>query len=272
MSVAPVASPTIPTHYLRESPEIVARQLDRKAKLWDIAAKVTMAALFAIGTVVLTIAIIGSSTLSTPFALIILGLVLLSPVLTYLNKKFAEWAEKNHNLAEVEHGVAEHLKKIRHWQLADIQAFYETQHLAIEPELAMLPLIARFNYWKERAENAVVEAKKHIDKDYPDNYLQNLARDIRYQTREYGWSLLENEALPAKLQSAVILQLIIQPNQELELPQIGRCCAVTFGQRFCEQLFDNEDSYFEFADGRKPLLATTISDSSPADLRQKLFQ
>ncbi len=273
MAVDPTSSPVVPNHYLTESSEIVARQHDRKELMWNIAAKVTLVALFVIGAAVLTAVILGSTVLSTPLSWLIFGLVLTTPVLGYMEDHFVKWANQHHAIAEIEHGVADHLTKIVLWKQSDIKTFYEQQRLPGPASLATLPLVARFNYWKEKTDSLLAEARKHLDPDVPGSYIKEQPDPAaRYQERDIGWDILECNALPAKLQSAIILQMIYRPDREIDPARIGACRSVSMGQRLCEQILDHKDSYFEFADRRPPVALITVRDSSPADLRLRIFQ
>ena len=273
MAISPTASPVPHNHYLVDSPALKAREHDQSALMWNIATRVTTVAIFAITVAVLTVAILGSAILSSSFSWLLLGLVITSPGLGFLEHNFGQWAKQHSNEALIEHGVADELKKIAHWNQDNIRSFYQQQRLNSSLMLESLPLIARFNYWKQMADASMVEAERHLDPKAPGNYLEHQTNPaIRFQERETGWEMLENEALPARLQSAVILQMLVQPDRAIELDQIGSCRPLPLGQRLCEQILEHNDSYFEFADKRPPLVLTTVKDSSPADLRLKLFQ
>lgn len=266
-----VTSPQILNHYLQESPSVVANQFKRRALLWDIAAKVSLVAIFAITASILVITVLGAPVFSGWFIALSIGIAVATPLLFRVERLFASRCKQARTGFEVEFAVEKELKRIEHWSTEEIASFYRDHHIQKETDRSLLPLIARFNYWKQIADASYTQAILNLDASAPDNKLVGQSREIRYITRQMGEEILENQTLPAKLQCAVMLQLLSNPAQEIDLDQIGKHETHPFDQTWSERLFDGHDVYFEFKNDHAPLSCKDIELATPEELQGKLF-
>lgn len=271
MTVSTAASPGVLTHYLRESPDLAAREIKRRSILWDIAAKVIIAALFVITSAIMVLTVLGTAFFSPGFFALTIGLALATPLLYHVESISRNHARQlNHN-ASVEQGVADQLRQIGTWKPQDLAAFYRKHHLTISARIDMLPLIARFNYWKELTDHSLSDARLYLDPKSPGNTLVNQTKEIQHLARQYGWSILEEKTLPAKLQSAVTLLLLANPFQEIDLDQIGHQKPRPTEQDPNINEPDGQDCFFEFMNKAPFLTIQEIISSSPDKLSQKLL-
>jgi len=270
MAVSVADSQKQVTHFLRESPSLVAQQLNRRAVLWDIAAKVTLAALFVITSAVVIMSVLGTAIFSNWFLALTVGLAIATPLLFHFERKFANRSLQMRYDARVEIGVSEHLRQVRTWQAKEISSFLQKHQITVKTKEDILPLIARFNFWEHAANNAMSEASLYLDATLPGNKLINQSKEVQHLARQYGWKILVEASLPAKLQSAVILQLLKNPYQEISLSQIGHYKSLTNEQQLSEIELDAHDRFFEFSTDRPPLTVQEIIDSTPDALSEKL--
>ena len=270
MAISVTESQKQVTHFLRESPSFVAQQLNRRALLWDIAAKVTLAALFIITSAVVIMSVLGTAIFSNGFLALTVGLAIATPLLFHFERKFANRSLEMRYDARVEIGVSEHLRQVRTWKANDISSFFRKHQISDKTKEDMLPLIARFNFWEHTANIAMTEAGSYLDTALPGNKLVNQSKEVQHLAHQYGWKILVEAALPAKLQSALILRLLRNPYQEINLSQIGHYKSPTAEQQLNEIELDSQDRFFEFSSNRPPLTVQEIIDSSPDDLSKKL--
>jgi hypothetical protein len=271
MAIAALPSSNVLTHYLRENPAIQARQLSRRATLNDIAAKVSLFAIFIITSAILVLAVLGPAAFSAGFLLLTVGLAIATPLLFRVERLFAVRSQQARENANTELGVAEQLKKLQTAKPADIAHFYPTPRPKDGRYPDILPLIARFNHWKEVADRSFAEARLYLDPAAIGNKLADQNREVRYLTRQHGWKILEKEAIPAKLQCALVLQLIAFPYQELSLSQIGQIDMPSMDQYLSQKEFDEQEKLFTLKNNRPPLSLRDIQQCSPAELREKIF-
>jgi hypothetical protein len=268
-----MAIATVPalTHYLRENPAIKAQQLSRRATLNDIAAKISLLAIFIITSIILVLAVLGPAAFSAGFLLLSIALAIATPLFFKIERLFAVRSQEARLEANTERGVAEQIKKLQTAKAADIAHFYQTPRPQGSKPLDILPLIARFNHWKGLADCFFAEAKLYLDPSAPGNKLAGQDREVRYLTRQHGWKILEKEAIPAKLQCALILELIAHPYQELSLSQIGQLDMPSMDQYLSEKEFDELEKLFTLKNSRPALSLRDIEQCSPAELREKMF-
>ena len=173
MSVAAAACPKVLTHYLRESPEAAAGQMNRRALIWDIAAKVTLAALFVITSAMMVMTVLGTAFFTPGYLTLAIGLAVATPLLYHFERKFANRSLQLKYDACVELGVVEYLKQLRSWKPSDFAAFNQKHHITGKMKQMMLLLIARFNFWQNVYENGLSEALLYLNDDSPKNGLAN---------------------------------------------------------------------------------------------------
>ena len=184
-----------------------------------------------------------------------------------------------------EQGKAEEFTKIQNWGPSEIEAFLKGHNISLsslplaslerinakEPLKALLPAIARYFYWRNQAQT-------HLNTHLTNLYNTAEDPDFRFHGQKMGWRILENQALPAVLQAAFILQIISQPTLQIELDQMGVCQIKSFAKRSMGWMLDgtNADNYFLFHDpARKPLvlqeLQSMLGKLDIDQVRQKLF-
>jgi len=266
MSIASTASSKVLTHYLRESPDLIAQQLSRQARMWDIAAKVTLAALFVITSAVMIMAVLGTAILTPGYLAIALGLAIATPILYHYERKFAIRSQQLTYDALVEKNVAEYLRQLKSWKSQAIADFYKKHRITAETNRSLLPLIARFNFWEQVAANALAEAYHYLNDELAKNQLVKQPKEILNLSHQHGWKIIEEVVLPAKLQSAVTIGLLHNPNREIELSKIGQCVV-----RPIEQNPSEQDNYFTFASKRPPITIHETLVSTPDELSRKLL-
>jgi len=277
MTVAAVGSPQL-THYLRESPDLISQQMHRRQMMCTIARTVTLVALGAIIAAASFLAILGLA-FTAGYLTISIGLAVATPILFYVDNIFANRAWRLQFQADVEQGTADQLRKLKTWTPLDIEHFYQEHQIAelyhaqfatasgIVKAQNMLPLIARFNFWDHLATDSLALVK--IDLTESDDKLANAAEDIKRLVRERSWATLTQESLPAKLESAIILQLLVNPYQEICLDRIGRFRLDDDEKQ--DQRLDSQRPYFELTNHRQALTIQEVVSSSPAQLRQRIF-
>lgn len=263
------------THYLTDNLAITAKQFDRKATILNLAAKATLVAIFIIGAAALTVMLCGAEIFGASTLIVTLGCTLATPLLFKVERYFATHAQKFKSQATIEYAVDAQNRSIETWTLKDIQNFYREHLLQSLPDETLdrtRPLIARYLYWNQQFQENYREALKYLNDNVENSYLKDTTdRDIRYLLRQQGWNLLENNAIPARLQSAVSLQLLQNPYQEIELSDIGHHQPISFGQWSSEAYCDQKDPYFCFKNSQKPDLSSHQIVDLNNDLRNLVF-
>jgi hypothetical protein len=270
MAIASAPTQETLTHYLLKSPDTTAKQLNRRSIMWDIAAKATLAALFVITSAIVIMSVLCLS-LSPGFLGLSVGLALATPLLFHFEKSFANRSRQLKYEAWVERGVAEQSRQLKADRPKQIADFYQKHHIDLKTGPDRSLLLARFRFWEHVANCTGAEASLYLDPALPGNKLVNQPKEIQLLTRRYGWRILKEAALPAKLQSAVMLHLLVNPFQEIDLTQVGRCLPQEIDPKSGEKEPQKQDPYFELANKRPPLTIEEILRCSPDELNQKLF-
>lgn len=264
------------SHYVTEIPANKALQLRSQAFWHNVAAKVAAVAIVVITAVILLLSTFAAKTGLLPIAL--LGLALTTPLLEWARSLASNKSTAFTNKANIEQGVAEKFKEIRLWGDSEIITFFDTHRLSIgvtqaildeRPLSKLLPLIARFQYWE-----TVAQQQEQIVNTHRDLYQARHSNNTPEAHAAGQIALLtqETQVLPAKLRAAVLLQLIMYPNQELELETIGRIEEIS--TRATENLLSLGNPYFAFHMPTRPGIdAHTIQAplARPSDLRPLLF-
>jgi hypothetical protein len=246
------------TKYLVESPQENYIALSRRATLHNLAAKIALVAITLIATATMAIVLMGLTlTGIAPIALV--GSIFATPLLYILNETCYKIGKEAKSLAEIENAVGLIFEKISN---SDLEAFEKDgvpiQSLGDIKE--RLVLLARFIFWRDTA----ILSEKYADEllgKHPkiDEILAApidpmYVSELCYKYREKGFFTLENETLPAIMQSAVMLQLIINPYQNLEISDVGQTTPKPLHFRLSERTYDQLDTYLIFKDKSiKPL-------------------
>ncbi len=244
-----------------------------------------MVALFIIATATMTIVLMGL-TLTGAASFGLIGAILATPALFWIQGKLDPLAQEAKSQAQIENCVANSLKEISEWDSESLEKFFqdnEIPHKDIGDLKERLVLIARFLFWDHRAETMGHDGFRKLAVDNEDVVKLNTdckdpakADNLRHQIRCHGFYLLEEEAIPAILQSALMLELIANPFQELEIAELGQMSPKPMMLRLAERRYDDLDVYFTFKDKtRKPLNSEETLDlfaegGAPA-VRQRMF-
>jgi len=268
VSVATLVHPL--NHFLTQNPSSEAGKLDHRAKMWERAAKTMLFAKFVITAAGLYLSMTGTSLYFFP---IIIGLSLGAVLIHILERAFVHRFQNARQQANIERGVAAQIKQIRKKPVI-IKAFYRKHPLGHPSPIDVSLLIARFNHYSRMCHD--VEKKLHKKSKTLQLYssdAEKLAPQYFFDCRQKIYQR-EQSALMAKLHSAVILQLLSNPYQEIDLTKIGRHKTYTFEPFTSDhEAFDTSQriNFFQFASKKPPLSATTIRNSKPTDLRKLLF-
>lgn len=280
MSSVTAATPTLSpalNHYLTEVPEKSASALRSKAFAANTLAKIAYAAIVAICATILVFSLfLGTPTGALPFLL--LGLALSTPFLAMGAAKLQGMANQFTRLAAIEEGVAAQIKQIRDWKTPEITQFFLDHRMTLEnlpvaelakvnfeePLCALLPLIARYRYFNERAMELEARYRENL-KSHSD------FEQLRIEAKRAAAQKLYLEAIPAMLEAAVTLDNLPRPTLELQLSDLGK--PKSFQEMVFDWLLMKNDDYFIYNDpSRKPLTLHEIEESFNADaLRLRIF-
>lgn len=270
------------------SPELLEAQYSRRATLSNLASKTALIAVAAIGALTATIVLMGLTlTGASPFLLV--GSILTTPFLMHASSHLATASENASKNAENEKAIGIALKD---FESLDPQQFSDVcQNLSIDPTNTPYSydqfnlLMARFGFWDKRARESLDLANRQIYTSYEGSELQKIegssatpqqASLLRYTLRDMGFRLLEDEAIPAMLQSALILQVLKDSSTPPLLEATGTLYPKPMPYRLCERLFDNNDVYMTFHDASRQSLTveeivSLYSNSGPTALQKRMF-
>ena len=247
-----------------------AAKLEQKALAWNVLSKITFVAIAAICAAVLTVSILLSTTTGTlPF--ILAGLALTTPFLSVAASKLQAKSRALATEAEFERAVANRFMIIQKWDEPKILKFFDDHSIVPNPNVPLtefLPLIARYETQNSEA---------NIDKITSDMLLESkdaADREIRLQQRLIGWQILEQRAIPAALNAALILEILSQPTLQLRrLADIGSLTQKSIEERQLDRIYGPNDDYLVFSEERPSLsLCDLVDDLSPDRLRGLLFR
>ncbi len=277
-------------HYLTENPVQSAAKLKCKARIFNILEKICWVALAAIVAAVLTISY-SSKVLTGTASLFVAGMalstILFACGLSYFSTRSSQLSRE----AEHENGVARHLKDLKEtkkWKTPEIQRFLEEQGVDLhqipleslrrlnreEPLCALLPLIARFNYLKECAQNLEGIAQEEAKKQYADIDDLDKRRKFQSTSRRIACEIHELKAIPKMLEAAILLPILQQPTQELSLLSIGKFAEKSLEERVLDRdprYGPTNDDYFIRHDGCIITLTEIEQNMEPRALRLKLL-
>ncbi len=251
-----------------------ASRLEKSALAWNVLSKIAYVAIAAICAAVLAVSLVfGTVTGTLPYVL--LGLVFTTPFLSIAASKLQAKSKEIGQQAAIERAAADRFQYIQYWEEPQIKEFLDSHSIVPQPHVpirTLLPLIARFEAKKSEANIAKLASDQLLQSsDIP-------IRTIRLQHRVIGWNILEQEALPAALEAALMLQILSQPFSQLRLSDIGEIEQKTFEERQADRKFGPrdhcpDDDYFIFKERNRQVLTLReiVDDLSPDALREKLF-
>ena len=245
---------------LIELPSVLEAKHARWSKVMNIASKVTTAALAAIALTATSVVLFGIA-LSGPGSLLFIGSLLSTPLWMLASAKCADESAKAAKLAIEEHGIGEVLEQLKEDELAAV-----CSQLSIDPDTSLHTpeqlaiLIARLAFWNRAGQTLLEKGNRHIYADAPQSEVcfdeskmtPAQASKLRYAIRGIGFTILEEEALPAMLQSALIRQVLDNPSTISSLNAIGTTTPKPMAVRITELFLDNSDTYMTFHDASRP--------------------
>jgi len=280
-----MSTTAIPNHFLIQSPEINATQCSRRSILWNIASKVTLLALAAIAATAAAVLLLGVTlTGATPYLL--LGAIFLAPLLLPLSTTLSSWSEENSRKVKEENQIAALLADFKSQETAVKETVYN--NFSIDPaytEEQKDILIARYQFETTKVTNSMQQANEHALGGTAWQNLQEQKAQIkpaqyealRHAILETGFQFLEEEALPAMLKCALLLQLLKDAKTPPTMDTIGTLHPKPMDQRlferFCNQGVD--EAYLTFQDSARPSLTGqeigTLFFQAPTLLQQRVF-
>lgn len=279
--------------------------LQWKAIAMSTLEKVCYVALLAIITVVFAASYkVLALTQITPHLLA--GMILTTPFLILAPTKLAHYAYEYYNLAQLESGVYLKLREIENWSEPEIAGFFETRRLnfgelptsslaqinAECPTKALLPLIARFNFYDDKINT--IKRNYEVAKENTERYFAQkeaesghlidpeIKQKIRYKSECVAWSALEERAIPFAFKAATLLQLIENPSTtdldvtplSNEIPGVGTCKPRSYSERAFGKIC-GDDNYFVFQSNiRRPAISHAEIQSiqmKPSEIKQLLY-
>ena len=210
-----------------------ATHLERGSQLWDIASKVSTAALLAIGVFLLAY-----TQAHQVFRLAqTLGEIAAPFALHFATKLFTKRSIDLEVRAAHEKGIADSLEAVSAWQDSEIKAFAEKYGIVLKTPMTTTAVpIARFLYWQEIAATSL----KHSNEAFEWHHFDQ----VRAQERMRGHRLIEYVTLPAILECALALEQLDHPEQTIRLESVGQSHPSPFAQRVYQGYFSEPDLYF----------------------------
>jgi hypothetical protein len=277
-------TPLISTNVLLQPPSKLEAEHTRWSRVMNIASKASMAALATIALTATSIVLFGI-TLTGSAPLLFIGSVLSTPLWMLASAKCADESSKATKLAKEEHGVAEVLAQLKEDEFAAV-----CSQLSIDPSVSLYTpeqlaiLIARLAFWSRAGQALLAKANRHIYADAPENEIcfdeskmtPAQASLLRYAIREIGFTILEDEALPAMLQSALVRQVLDNPSAMPSLSAVGTTTPKPIAVRITELFFDNRDIYMTFHDASRPPMTRQeiihlFNTGGASALQQRIF-
>ncbi len=291
--MASIIDTRVASKYFTDIPTIKYAELNRKAWLYRAATIVAIVAAGLIGAGCTAIFLTGITLTGVgPYALF--GAVFSTPLLMMLSTHCHQIAHKAKQLANDEMLIDTDFKEISEWDTAKIEDFFHAYNIPIPPDEDLrdrLLLIARFHSSQKKASAFFFLALRHLNKYAEGSTLPeqiearkdantpekvDTSDDLAYDSCEIGFNALDTGVFPAFLKSALMLQLISDPYQQLEISSIGQLKQKTMMRRYAARLIYNDDVYLEFYDkSRPPLNCGEIENyfinNRIAALRQRMF-
>jgi hypothetical protein len=241
---------------LLDSVEKNVKASESRSKYYQRIATITALASIAIGAAVFCALFFLSASSPLPFFLF--GLTLSLPFLGVFHKKFLYQAYRYDSLAEKEKGVLRELKQLETLPSEKIEEMLKSIGIekdqipydslkklnSREPLKALLPVIARIRYCAFHAEKIKAKALEMI-------FQKTTTAKTLLNLRQQGWNLLEREAFPSLLESALLCHILTHPECRDTLSDIGELHIRSLEERLSLNFFDGQNTYFAFNDGKK---------------------
>ncbi len=274
-------------HYLTENPEKTASKYRCKAFALNVLEKISWVALIAIMAVVLAVSYSGV-TMTGTLSLALVAMAFSTIFFAWGLSKFRIGANYCAKEAEKERLIAAELKKIGKWTEESIKEFMTAEGLdpnrlpldalrqihRDKPLLALLPLIARYNYFKQRAKEQEGTSIACFTEREQFLGLSDQDRSLRKKAGELGRHLHMYEAIPAALDAAVMLRIIQDPTRELSLSDIAKYVAKDSVEQALDERYPPiNDTYLILHNNRGSLTLKEIEavHLAPKELYSKLF-
>lgn len=245
--------------YLAQDPQDRATSASRKSTLYIVAARVAQVAI-----VLLTASVcaVGLGLLAVPpfwLALIAIGGVI---ALTPLASKCQVLSREHRQIADFEQKVVDEIDIVSKWSQEDLNTFYSKNEIQLlKDQRDLTRLIARFNAYEK-----VIEGYKN---NFETLYQDNSDPIIEHANRTKAWELLEEGIFPLKLESAILLQSMIEPTKNLELAKICTVTQKTFDLRNMDLRLEQDEVYL--TKDRDSLNVHQMNEITIPELRKALF-
>lgn len=297
MAVQAIDRQTPLNQFLIDDVADTAAALNRKAIFYGIVEKVSQVAILAIIASIYFVSY-SSIALTGTLPLVFVGLTFSTIFFVWVMSQFRIYANKYSQSAEFEEKVAAHLEQIKDWGTDRVLQFLRDEGLQPEripvqmlrrlneqePFKALLPLIARYQLFKESAAEMQKEAIDalafKIEQDIreaealrgPIDEIQK--RTMRLYARDTYYRKYEHEAIPRALEAAYLLQIIQDPTKQDDILSLGEFRSKGFDERMFDRNYQPRNDYFFvfFNAQRNPITLGEIEqDPMPSRLRQRLF-
>jgi len=258
MSVQPLC------RYLAEDPQQLATSASRKSTLYLVAARVSQVAI-----VLLTASVcaVGLGLLTVPpfwLALIAIGGVI---ALTPLASKCQTLSREHKNIAEIQQKVADAVLEVKSWSGEQLKDFFTDNQISSPPQdVDLTRLIGRFVAYGKIIEEQGEEIEQN-------NGVQHDPKNptLEHAHKAKAWSILEETVLPLKLESAVLLQSMIEPTRNIELSDDFDIIQKSFDLRNMDAVLGRKWVYIQQKDANKPLTIQTVDRKKIPELQRLLF-
>lgn len=297
MAVQPVDMHTPVNHYFTENISENVTSLNRTALLYSVIERISQIAVI---TIIASIYFVSYSSISLTgtLPLIFAGMTFSTIFFVWVMSHFRTKANQFSRVAELEQQTETYLTQIKNWDTPRILEFLreegiEPANIPVnilrrfnnqEPYRALLPLIARYKFFKEtsdtmRRESIDALAFK-IEQDIQEAEAlkgpidENQRRITRLYARDTYYRKYETEAIPRILEAAYLLQIIQNPTRQSNILSIGEFRSKNFEERMFDRSYPpRNDHFFLFYDSqRNPItLAEIEQDPRPLRIRQRLF-
>lgn len=250
--------------YITTKPEEEAKKLERDALVWKTLAIISTVAFTAIMGVALAFSFGLVAIPAVVFAPLILSTI---PLNSSIVKCFIKQRQSS-ELAKIERGVEEKLRAIANWEATDVNNFLKENEIE-SPEnenlrLALLPGIARYQYYNELATKTYEGAKKDLTLKFENKHLEDSCHLDALQR-------LELNVFPALIKASRMLEILRQPNSEMNLEE-DRLVLKSFAQRMLHRHYtpNRNDDYVKLKSG-SITFEELYEDPNSISLRGRLF-
>ncbi|MGB7979100.1 MAG: hypothetical protein WCF19_08120 [Chlamydiales bacterium] len=279
--------------------------IERKAFVFNALEKICYVALLAIMAAIFAVSYT-TAVLTPGLTLVMAGMALSTPLIMLSLHPIVKRAQQWSRLAHTERQVYLQLKQIERWDSSQVESFLKEQHVDLKripldhlrrlnpqaPLCALLPLIARFNYYSGRfreieagVQKALPAQEAHFAKRETEEGKPADPREkqkIRFESWRTARNQLELNGAPSFLYAEVMRRLLQTPsNRELDIqPEayqirtVGLLAPMEPAARAFHRTYSiPNDDYLLFFDGRPSLSLSDIERNagSPHKLQPVLF-